>query len=405
MNGVQRYERLDMYGVGCVGTAVTDADGFMRDSPVVARTGVYVYQQPDGTIRKEYRPEEEVFNEDSLGTFEGKPITVGHPKDGKVTAATARKLSIGSILSRGYIKGGVPNSPKYVSCDIVLFSPKAIGDARQLSLGYRCDIEEVSGVTPDGEEYDAIQRNIRVNHLAVVKKARAGIKARLNLDGDEVYDLEESEKKKMRITIDSKEYDIDESVATYINALKIKEENARIKLDAATSELESAKADNEKLKENVDEKQKEIDEVSAERDGLKAKNESAEEEKKKAVDEAVEKTRKEMEEHKEAQDCAEKAKIGKTDGLSTAELKNAIIKSAFGESFKIDGMSEAYINGAYNAAKEMLHNDDFKHQAAKAKGVGQNNDNSKNKNDSADDARRAMIERQLNAYKNDERCF
>ncbi len=33
-----------------------------------------------------------------------------------------------------------------------------------------------------GQHYDAIQRNIRVNHLALVRKARAGDQARLNLD-------------------------------------------------------------------------------------------------------------------------------------------------------------------------------------------------------------------------------
>ncbi|MFI7909566.1 DUF2213 domain-containing protein, partial [Acinetobacter baumannii] len=33
----------------------------------------------------------------------------------------------------------------------------------------------------NGQEYDAIQRNIRVNHLAIVPRGRAG-NARLNLD-------------------------------------------------------------------------------------------------------------------------------------------------------------------------------------------------------------------------------
>ena len=36
-----------------------------------------------------------------------------------------------------------------------------------------------------GQPYDAIQRNIRVNHLALVEKARAGDSARLNIDGED----------------------------------------------------------------------------------------------------------------------------------------------------------------------------------------------------------------------------
>ena len=82
MGNVQRYERVDGW-VG-VGGAVTDSEGFLRDSPIVARTGVYTYINPDKTIRREYRPPEEVFAAESLESFAGKPVTVGHPKDGKL---------------------------------------------------------------------------------------------------------------------------------------------------------------------------------------------------------------------------------------------------------------------------------------------------------------------------------
>ena len=53
---------------------------------------------------------------------------------------------------------------------------------RELSLGYELDLDETPG-TWNGEPYDAIQKNIRVNHLALVDKARAGDQARLNTDG------------------------------------------------------------------------------------------------------------------------------------------------------------------------------------------------------------------------------
>lgn len=53
---------------------------------------------------------------------------------------------------------------------------------RELSLGYSLDLDETPGVW-NGQPYDAIQRNIRINHLALVEKARAGEQARLNIDG------------------------------------------------------------------------------------------------------------------------------------------------------------------------------------------------------------------------------
>ena len=53
-------------------------EGFIRDSPVIGRTGILKYRNPDGTTRNEYRPPEEAFSADSLATLNGKPITVGH---------------------------------------------------------------------------------------------------------------------------------------------------------------------------------------------------------------------------------------------------------------------------------------------------------------------------------------
>ncbi|MGB1276011.1 MAG: DUF2213 domain-containing protein, partial [Nannocystaceae bacterium] len=45
---------------------------------------------------------------------------------------------------------------------------------RQVSNGYMADYDMTPGVTPDGQEYDAVQRNIRGNHIAIVDRARCG---------------------------------------------------------------------------------------------------------------------------------------------------------------------------------------------------------------------------------------
>jgi hypothetical protein len=380
LGSVQRYERIDSWMF--VSGAVTDADGFLRDSPIVARTGIYIYQQPDGTIRREYRPPEEVFDTDSEASFIGKPIVVGHPASGIVNSDTAQDLAIGTILSSGYQK-----DETNIACDIVIHNPSAIGEKRGLSLGYRVDIEEAPGITPDGQQYDVIQRNIRINHLAVVDRARAGAKARLNLDGDEIIEGVET---KMKIKIDSVDFEVDEKIANYVNSLQNKEENARVKLDTANTELKSVKEQNTALKADADDKKAKLDAMTAERDGLKAKVDAADAEKEKAVKEAVEAVKADMQERAELEETAKIAKVEKTDGLTNAELKAGIVKAAFGESFKLDGVSEAYINGAYSAAKEMLRNDNAKNQAAKAKGGAEKQET---KNDSANDARSRMIAR------------
>jgi uncharacterized protein len=380
LGSVQRYERIDSWMF--VSGAVTDADGFLRDSPIVARTGIYIYQQPDGTIRREYRPPEEVFDADSEASFVGKPIVVGHPASGIVNSDTAQDLAIGTILSSGY-----PKDETNIACDIVIHNPSAIGEKRGLSLGYRVDVEETPGTTPDGQQYDAIQRNIRINHLAVVDRARAGAKARLNLDGDEII---EGVEMKMKIKIDSVDFEVDEKIANYVNSLQNKEENARVKLDTANTELKSVKEQNTALKADADDKKAKLDAMTAERDGLKAKVDAADAEKEKAVKEAVEAVKADMQERAELEETAKIAKVEKTDGLTNAELKAGIVKAAFGESFKLDGASDAYLDGAYSAAKEMLRNDNAKHQAAKAKGGAEKQEA---KNDSANDARSRMIAR------------
>lgn len=347
MRNVQRYDSLQL-----VAGAVTDSDGFMRDSPIVARTGVYEYRNPDGTIRREYRPADEVFASDALNSFRGKPITVLHPKKGKITAANAFGTAIGSILSEGY-----PKDEKYVACDIVIFAPDKMGKHRELSLGYRCDCEETPGVSPDGQAYDAIQRNIRINHLAVVPLARAGMKARLNCDGDEIIESEGTENMS-KFKIDGVEHEVPEAVANYITTLQSRADAAEASLTATKETLAGVTASKTELQTKLDAMtgerdgvQGKLDAMTAERDSLKTKVDAAEADKKAAVDKAVEDTKKEVKERAELEADAKKAKCDKTDGLDNKALKIAIIKAVRGDSLNFDGKSDDYVNAYYDSIR------------------------------------------------------
>ena len=347
MRNVQRYDSLQL-----VAGAVIDTDGFMRDSPIVARTGVYEYRNPDGTIRREYRPADEVFASDALNSFRGKPITVLHPKKGKITAANAFGTAIGSILSDGY-----PKDEKYVACDIVIFAPDKIGKHRELSLGYRCDCEETPGVSPDGQAYDAIQRNIRINHLAVVPLARAGMKARLNCDGDEIIESEGTQNMS-KFKIDGVEHEVPEAVANYITTLQSRVDAAEAGLTATKETLAGVTASKTELQTKLDAMtgerdglQGKVDAMTAERDSLKSKVDAAEADKKAAVDKAVEDTKKEVKERAELEADAKKAKCDKTDGMDNKALKIAIIKAVRGDSLNFDGKSDDYVNAYYDSIR------------------------------------------------------
>ena len=152
-------------------------EGYLIDTPILTSTGIFEYGNPDGTIRRELRLPDEVFAEDSLASYQAKPVIITHDA-GLVTKDNVSENEIGTILTKGYRDGD------NVRAKIVIHDTdemKASG-LKELSLGYNLDLDETPGDWK-GQHYDAVQRNIRINHLALVREARAGEKARLNIDG------------------------------------------------------------------------------------------------------------------------------------------------------------------------------------------------------------------------------
>ena len=152
-------------------------EGYLIDHPVVTSVGIFEYTNPDGSIRRELRLPENVFDPDSLASYKGKPVILTHDA-GVVDKNNVDEEHIGTILSEGYQDGDD------VRCEIVIHDTDTMKQSglRELSLGYSLYLDETPG-TWRGQPYDAIQKNIRINHLALVDKARAGDQARLNIDG------------------------------------------------------------------------------------------------------------------------------------------------------------------------------------------------------------------------------
>lgn len=229
-------------------------EGYLVDTPVVGRTGILLYMNLDGTVRKELRLPEDVFNEDSLATYEGKPITDDHPSE-PVTAKNAKKLSVGTILNKGKQDGDTVITQITVT-DHAVVDKIINGGKRELSLGYKVDLEENPGVW-NGQAYDAIQRNIRINHLAIVPRGRAG-NARLNLDRhDAVLYNPEDEEIKMepkigRVRLDTGvEYDAPLEVIAALDKLRNDVKTLGEREAALTTNLDTITAERDALKEEV----------------------------------------------------------------------------------------------------------------------------------------------------------
>ena len=153
-------------------------EGYLIDNAILTRVGIFEYHNPDGTIRRELRLPEEVFAAESLASYKGKPVILTH-EAGLVDVDNVQQEHIGTILSEGIQDGD------NVRAQIVIHDAESLDyGLRELSLGYTQTPDKTPGVW-NGQPYDAIQRNIQINHLALVEKARAGEQARLNIDGEE----------------------------------------------------------------------------------------------------------------------------------------------------------------------------------------------------------------------------
>jgi hypothetical protein len=152
-------------------------EGYLIDHPIVTSVGIFEYHQ-DGNLRRELRLPEHVFDEKSLATYEGKPVIITH-EAGRVSKANVDSEIVGTILTQGYRDGDD------VRTKIIIHSIDDVkrSGLRELSLGYDLVLDETPGEW-NGQPYDAIQTEIAINHLALVRDARAGEQARLNIDGN-----------------------------------------------------------------------------------------------------------------------------------------------------------------------------------------------------------------------------
>lgn len=148
------------------------SQGYLRVDGWASRTGILEYRNPDGTIRRELREPDAVFDESSLLGFEGAPITDDHPST-MVDIHNAKQLTKGHVLSVGRRDGD------HVAVSLVVTDPELIrkmeNGKRQLSTGYYVELDETPGTHPQYGRYDARQVRVGpVNHLAVVERGRAG---------------------------------------------------------------------------------------------------------------------------------------------------------------------------------------------------------------------------------------
>ena len=142
-----------------------------------ARLGIMNYRNADGTISREVNLPEDLFSTQTINSAFGVPVTFEHPLEGVVDARNHKTVSIGTVMFPAKIDDNY-----FLRMRIQIFDDTIIdeiirkissGEGWEVSCGYSANLEIKSG-NFNGLEFDAIHRDILYNHLALVRKGRAG---------------------------------------------------------------------------------------------------------------------------------------------------------------------------------------------------------------------------------------
>jgi hypothetical protein len=209
--------------------------GYLRAKPRIARTGIQIYagkECGDASMEKVrvYRPIDSVFSKAAVDSYTHLPITVEHPGT-VVDASNWKQVAVGETGDEVLREGDMVRVPMMLRDAAAI---RAVLDGKnQISVGYSCDLEWKDGITDDGHKYDAVQRNIRGNHVAIVSTARGGPELKFGDKGDDNMELK-------TITVDGISCQMTDTAVALVQKLQDSFEEFKKKKKKAEEEEEEA---------------------------------------------------------------------------------------------------------------------------------------------------------------------
>ena len=207
---------------------------FIKDNPL-SKVGVFPYLgcqigedlEPD-KIYYVLRPEEELSKSETLESFKLQPFINDHAMLGtKPGMVKPEDKGIDGVIGEDiYFKDGV------IYGDLKLYTESVKEDIesgkKELSLGYFCDYEQQPGEY-EGLPYQFIQRNIKVNHIALVDEGRMGADVRVmdkRITFDTIKEIKEMLKKQTKsLSKSALDEDIEEITKPQEDACEGKDED------------------------------------------------------------------------------------------------------------------------------------------------------------------------------------
>lgn len=320
---------------GTLKPPVRRADGSILVEGVITRSGVFEYMNPDGSIRREYRPPEEVFKADSVSSVALLPVTNDHPGE-LLTSANTRDHIVG-------MTGADPRQDAdHLVASMVVFDSEAIADIeagkQELSCGYQVAMDETPGITPDGERYDSVQRKISYNHVAIVKSGRAGDKARIRMDAAHMV-VDSTETTTSSVPPPGKNMELSEALKR-IEEITFEKAKEALRADQAERDLKDANSRTDVATAERDDARDDLEKVETARTDASAKRNGE-------INEAV-KVR--VFAAGVLPDPDEKG-LGRFDSMTDREIKVACIETV--KEIKLDSdKSDEYVNVRFDIAVE-----------------------------------------------------
>lgn len=155
-------------------------DGYLVVPATLSKVGVFDYlatelgEQGSG-VKKVARTEQSLFTDATIASFEGMPITLGHPTE-DVTAKNWKQLAVGSVRN-------VKRDGDMLAGEAWIYDENAIKQIQEkgieeLSCGYSCDVLPSQLQDADFEMSPMIG-----NHIAIVAKGRCGNSVKIADEG------------------------------------------------------------------------------------------------------------------------------------------------------------------------------------------------------------------------------
>lgn len=148
--------------------------------------------EPD-KVYNVFRPEEELKKAETIQSLNGVPLQLEHHDD--TADAPAQYTRIGATGTDAVFEF------PYLSNSLHFFNQKAIdliesGEKCELSIGYDCEIHKEAGEF-EGVPYDFVQRNISIQHVALVECGRAGADVKVSDSKENIFNSKKTEVYKM----------------------------------------------------------------------------------------------------------------------------------------------------------------------------------------------------------------